>query len=137
MAFKGVSLKRLQRAALWLSIGLVVAIPLAMLVGGAQPQAAGLIPVPWDKPAHMAVYAVLSCAIGFASRQRGAWAMLIGFAGAVLVGAIDEWHQMDLPGRSADIEDLISDAVGAALGTTVLAVRVYLRQWAAMHTDDQ
>jgi VanZ family protein len=137
MVFKGFSLKRLQRAALWLSLGLVVAIPLAMLVGGSQPQAAGLIPVPWDKPAHMAVYAVLSCAIGFASRQRGGWAIAIGFGGAVLVGALDEWNQMRLVGRSADIDDLVADAVGAALGTTVLAVRVYLRQWAAQHTDDQ
>lgn len=137
MFFKGISLKQLQRFALWLAVGLVVAIPLAVWVGGAQPQAAGLIPVPWDKPAHMAVYAVLSCAIGFASRQRGVWAIVIGFLGAVLVGAVDEWNQMSLAGRSADIDDLVADAVGAALGTTVLAVRVYLRQWAAAHTDDQ
>lgn len=112
---------------------LAAAIPLGLLVGGAQPFAVGLVPAPWDKLAHMAVYAVLACAIGFASRRHGPSAMLIGFVGALLVGGLDEFGQMHLPGRTAELDDLVADAVGAALGTVVLAIRIQVREWVAAH----
>ncbi len=130
----GFSLRRVQRVARWLAVALTLAVPLALWIGGAQPFAVGLVPAPWDKLAHMTVYAVLSCAIGFASGRRGVSAMAFGFVGALLVGVLDEASQMRLPGRSADIDDLVADAVGAALGTTVLAVRIRLREWVASHT---
>ncbi len=114
---------------------LATAIPLALLVGGAQPFAVGLVPAPWDKLAHMSVYAVLACAIGFASRRQGASAMLIGFVGALLVGGLDEFSQMHLPGRTAEFDDLVADAVGAGLGTVVLAVRIQVRAWVAAHEE--
>jgi VanZ family protein len=135
-----VSLRRAQRMARALAMLLTVALPLALWFGGAQPMAVGLFTSPWDKLAHITVYAVLACAIGCASGQRSLSAMAIGFAGALLVGLLDEAHQMRLPGRSADIEDLVADAVGAALGTTVLAVlalfavRIRLRESAASRT---
>lgn len=129
------SLKRVQRAARWVAFLLATVIPLALLVGGAQPFAVGLVPAPWDKLAHMAVYAVLACAIGFASRRQGPSAMLIGFLGALLVGALDEFSQMHLPGRTAEFDDLVADAVGAALGTVVLAVRIQVRAWVAAHEE--
>jgi VanZ like family len=127
------SLGRLQRAARWMAFLLAAAIPLGLLVGGAQPFAVGLVPAPWDKLAHMAVYAVLACAIGFASRRHGPSAMLIGFVGALLVGGLDEFSQMHLPGRTAELDDLVADAVGAALGTVVLAIRIQVRAWVAAH----
>ncbi|WP_332740956.1 VanZ family protein [Hydrogenophaga sp.] len=129
------SLVRLQRAARWMAFLLATAIPLALLVGGAQPFAVGLVPAPWDKLAHMSVYAVLACAIGFASRRQGASAMLIGFVGALLVGGLDEFSQMHLPGRTAEFDDLVADAVGAGLGTIVLAVRIQVRAWVAAHEE--
>eukprot|EP01030_Chromulinospumella_sphaerica_P025676 gene25676-25836_t len=74
--------------------------------------------------AHDEQAAVLACAIGFASRRHGPSAMLIGFVGALLVGGLDEFSQMRLPGRTAELNDLVADAVGAALGTVVLAIRI-------------
>ena len=130
-----VSLRRVQRMARWLAMLLSVGLPLTLWLGGAQPIAVGLFTAPWDKVAHITVYAVLSCAIGFASGRRGFSAMAIGFAGALLVGLLDEASQMRLPGRTADIDDLVADAVGAALGTTVLAVRIHVREWVASHTQ--
>lgn len=125
-----VSLQRVRRIARGLAMLLTVALPLGLWVGGAQPIAVGLFPAPWDKLAHIAVYAVLACSIGCASGRRGVSAMAIGFAGALLVGLLDEVHQMELPGRSADIDDLVADAVGAALGTTLLTVLVVrIRFW--------
>jgi VanZ family protein len=37
------------------------------------------------------------------------WAWLI----AVAYGATDEWHQMYVPSRTADVRDLAADAIGA------------------------
>jgi VanZ family protein len=41
-------------------------------------------------------------------------AVFLGFAIAVVYGVSDEWHQMFVPGRHADIRDLRADAIGAA-----------------------
>jgi len=95
---------------------LAVALPLGLFVGGAQPVAVGLVPAPWDKLLHALVFAVLAAAMGYASGMRGARVLLLAFCGAVLVGMLDEWHQMYLPGRSAGWDDLAADAVGAGLG---------------------
>jgi hypothetical protein len=133
----GLSLRRVQRLARWLAVLLAVALPLALWIGGAQPFAVGLVGAPWDKLAHMAVYAVLACAIGFASGRHGASALVLGFVGAMLVGLVDEASQLRLPGRSAEVDDLVADAVGAALGVSVLAVRIRVREWMAAHTVSQ
>lgn len=105
---------------------LIVGLPVGLFIGGAQPMAVGLVPAPWDKLAHAAVFAVLAGAIGFASGLDG-WRMLVlSFLGALVVGGLDEWHQMYLPGRSAGLDDLAADAVGAALGAVAWLQRQHL-----------
>ncbi len=37
-------------------------------------------------------------------------------------GAVDEWHQSGVPGRTASIADLLADVVGAALAGSVALV---------------
>ncbi len=95
---------------------LAVMLPVGLWVGGAQPIAVGLIPAPWDKLAHAGVFALLAMALGYASGLRRLALLLLAFAGALGVGVVDEWHQLFLPGRSADLDDLTADAIGAALG---------------------
>lgn len=102
---------------------LAVALPVGLWVGGAQPVAVGLIPPPWDKLAHAGVFALLAMAMGYASGLRGLALLLLAFGGALGVGVVDEWHQLFLPGRSADMDDLAADAIGAALG----AWAIYLK----------
>jgi VanZ family protein len=63
-------------------------------------------------------------------RQR----MMFAWAGAVLYGVTDEWHQSFVPGRSPDIRDIVTDALGAFVG--LLVVSLLLRrfdgvEWAA------
>lgn len=71
----------------------------------AQPVAAGLIPAPWDKAAHFAVFATLSVALAL-----GAWPRLWPVALAVAAfAAFDELRQLDSPGRSADWGDFFTD----------------------------
>ena len=110
-----------RRCLQWVAVSLAVGLPLGLFIGGAQPVAVGLVPPPWDKLVHALVFAVLAAAIGYASGLRGRVMLAVAFCCAVAVGALDEWHQMYLPGRSAGWDDLAADAVGSALGTVWLS----------------
>lgn len=77
-----------------------------------------------DKLIHMGVFAVLSFLVyrAFRLKRRSApistavWVTLVICA---VYGALDEFHQLYVPGRSCDVYDLIADVLGAGL---VLAV---------------
>ena len=99
----------------------VVAVGAALFIAGAMPFAVNLIPSPWDKLAHVALFALISMAIGVASGARGWRMVLYAFGGALLLGTLDELHQALLPGRNAGWDDLASDAAGALIGAIVLA----------------
>ena len=45
----------------------------------------------------------------------------LAFAGAVLYGLSDEWHQSFVPGRVPDWRDILTDAVGAAVALAIVA----------------
>lgn len=119
---KAMSLENFQRGVRILA-ALTVAMSAAVLyVGGAQPVAVGLFPAPWDKLAHLLSFAVVGMAAGLAGGMRG-WRMVACcLAGALLVGGMDELHQLFLPGRSASWADLAADAAGGLLGAALLAV---------------
>lgn len=119
---KALSPENFQRTVRILA-ALTVAMSAAVLyVGGAQPVAVGLFPAPWDKLAHLLTFAVVGMAAGLACSMRG-WRMaLCCLAGALLVGGMDELHQIFLPGRSASWGDLAADAAGGLLGAAALAV---------------
>jgi VanZ family protein len=111
-----------QRTVRILAALTVVLSAAVLYVGGAQPVAVGLFPAPWDKLAHLLTFAVVGMAAGLAGGMRG-WRMALWcVAGALLVGGMDELHQMFLPGRSASWADLAADAAGGLLGAAVLAV---------------
>src|SRR5262245_20197240 len=80
------------------------------------------IPAGTDKPWHalaycgLAVLVVRALAGGLPRRiDRGialsALLIAIGYA------FTDEFHQMFVPGRSADLRDIVADAIGVAAGT--------------------
>ena len=88
--------------------------------GGAAPVAVGLFTSPWDKLAHLAVFAAIGMAFGMCTDARG-WRMVLGaVAAAMAVGAMDELHQLALPGRDAGWDDLAADALGGLLGAWLL-----------------
>jgi len=101
-----------------LAFGILV----GLFVLGAQPFALNLIPSPWDQPAHVVGFAALAYALGLLSGQRGARMLLFAVAGALSIGALDEWHQIYLPGRHAGWNDLAMDAIGSLLGAALLAL---------------
>jgi VanZ family protein len=83
-----------------------------------------------DVVGHLAIYAVLALLWERALRGAGVpksalWAFVI----AILYGVTDEYHQSFVPGRTATVFDLATDAVaaGVALGLATWARRRTMR----------
>jgi VanZ family protein len=81
-----------------------------------------------DKVLHAGEYGVLSALVAWAlARGRLRSASVRVLVAAVVIstayGATDEWHQLFVPGRQADLADLLADALGA------LAAAVAIRAW--------
>ena len=103
----------------WISgASLLVAVVLLGLFvwGGNQPQAAGLIPAPWDKLAHLTWFGTLAGLLVLGRRGSGMRIPLMVALACMALGAWDEWRQLALPGRSFGLDDLLADGVGIALG---------------------
>jgi VanZ family protein len=79
----------------------------------------------YDKVLHALVYSVLGGLCFMAVRRT--WAMktswLIGLSVllAVAYGLTDEFHQLFVPGRSADLHDALADGIGGLFGALVAA----------------
>lgn len=97
---------RLRGASLLLG-GLIVVLLFHL---GDQPVAVNLIPEPWDKLAHFVTFGVIAGL--FWVGVGGAHPLLMVIL-ASAIGGLDEWHQSFLPGRSADLTDLLADLGGA------------------------
>lgn len=72
---------------------------------------------------HFTVYFALAVLLWWAlrafdlsTRQRVTIALTV----AVLYGLSDEWHQRFVPGRTPDVMDVITDAIGATAGILVI-----------------
>ena len=90
-----------------------------ILFGTSLPQEA--VPVQTskiDKILHFSIYTVFSFLLTrqiseITSRWRSA---LIAVVLAVVFGALDEWHQRFIPGRSTEFADWQADSLGAVVG---------------------
>ena len=109
--------RHMRTAAMLLALGIM----LSLFILGAHPIAVNLIPSPWDKLVHGCVFALLTCGVGLASGLQDRRRLVVGLAAALLVGALDEWHQAYLPGRQATWNDLIADVAGSIIGAALLA----------------
>jgi VanZ family protein len=77
-----------------------------------------IVQATWDKAVHATVYGGMAFLlwIGFAGRRVALiWTVV------ALMGALDETHQMFVPGRDPDLHDFYADGLGAA------AVLVFLQ----------
>jgi VanZ family protein len=73
-----------------------------------------------DKLVHATMYGVLGFLVSRAmddpaSRTRGR-ALFGAVVFCIALGAADEWHQLYIQGRSADIADWAADSTGGLLG---------------------
>lgn len=100
-----------------------------ILVGTSVPKVPGPDIVGIDKVSHLIAYGILGVLLirGFRHCQHRtvsravAWTLIIGG----IFGALDEWHQSFIPGRSMDVLDFVADFAGLILG--VVAVLTWHR----------
>jgi hypothetical protein len=74
-----------------------------------------------DKVAHVLEYGILGILWARAAKTSWPhWTFLLVLASISLFtglyGAMDEWHQLYVPGRSADWHDVLADLCGGTLG---------------------
>jgi len=104
----------------WVDVGLWVLVQLTITsVPGSS------VPVdvhhPWDWFVHMGMYGMLGLLLARAaeasawSRRRLAWATLFVSAAA----ALDEVHQLFIPGRNGSLMDWVFDTIGVAAGLLI------------------
>ena len=111
---------KLHSAVPWLAALVAVSMIGGLLRLGETSLAVGLIPSPWDKLAHALTFGTITLSLWLAVRQR--WLLAcVGIALAIAV--YDEWRQLYLPGREADLLDLLANTVGIALAA-LLAMRL-------------
>jgi VanZ family protein len=79
----------------------------------------------FDKLVHALLYGVEGFLLYFAlgappEERRGRWRRVFAVAGVLAVwGALDEIHQLWIPGRSAEVADAVTDALSGLLGAFV------------------
>ncbi|MEO5960176.1 MAG: VanZ family protein [Opitutaceae bacterium] len=66
-----------------------------------------------DKVTHFAVFGLIGTLVG--RLGRGWKAAVWSWLAVAAFGALDEWHQSYVPGRSPEFADWIADAAGAAV----------------------
>ena len=95
-----------------------VAAMAAQLLVLAEPAfAVRVVELTWDKAIHFAFFGAVAFFLWIATDKR--WPLAI-WATVVLIGAIDETHQQVVPGRTADLNDLLADGFGAAAALMVM-----------------
>lgn len=109
--------KRMQKAVQLLAQISLAALILMIFVGGTEPVANGLFPPPLDKVVHSLVYGLmlLLAILSFPNTSKP-----ILFILTVIIGTLDEIHQIYLPGRSAGLDDLLADIFGCILISLIL-----------------
>jgi VanZ family protein len=87
-----------------------------------------------DKSGHSIGYAMLAGlilrALAGGRLQGVTWKRVLAAIGlSTLYGVSDEFHQLFVPGRSADPYDVLADCVGSTIGTTIGWLLSAARRW--------
>ena len=106
-------------AARCLCLAVAGAIVFELFTMSLRPAAAGLVAAPWDKLAHFAVYSAIAALLWVAAGGRMRVALLFV---VVALGLLDELHQANVPGRTADAMDFLADSCAAAATIGLLAL---------------
>jgi VanZ family protein len=100
----------------------VIIFLLSSIPGKSMPDVPGL---QYDKVLHALVYSVLGGLFFLALRHASSLTTGRVVAAAALFalayGLSDEFHQLFVPGRSADLYDALADGIGGLLGASIAA----------------
>ena len=93
------------------------------------PEVAAVSWIPdFDKIVHALLYGVegflLYFAVSWPEPRRFSWGRALAVGGALAAfGALDELHQVWIPGRSAEVADVLTDAIAGFAGAAVASVK--------------
>ncbi len=82
----------------------------------------GVLPSGADKFVHGGLYLILGLSLAWGKMRTG-----LGVPGVLLLligvgyGALDEWHQSFVPGRTVSMGDWVADSAGVMLGLVLFA----------------
>lgn len=118
--------RRLRVARRWVAVALWTTVIYMLSDRSRIPTAPGLSTHVTAIAGHLVAYGILGFLLAAALQESGAGprrAARLALVLAVLYGISDEWHQSFVPGRDPSLGDLLTDAIGAALGITLHAIR--------------
>lgn len=83
-----------------------------------------------DKVVHAIMYGVLAVLAhrAWPPSSRPPGARLLMLLAIAALAAVDEWHQLFIPGRSADVADWMADMVGASVALAFSWIVMALRR---------
>jgi VanZ family protein len=90
-----------------------------VVISSSVPLPAISAPPGTDKGVHVVLYLVLGLLSGRAllrGKTARVWHLLVLVLGLFAFGALDEVHQLWVPGRTADPADWVADAAGSVVG---------------------
>jgi hypothetical protein len=94
----------------------------------------------YDKLLHASVYAVFGafCFMALPRRwsRKASVLVLISAVITTLYGFTDEFHQMFVPGRSADLRDVLADSIGGLVGALAAALLPAAKAGGPAHKSD-
>lgn len=99
-----------------------------ILVGTSWPRISlGSPDLALDKVAHFTAYAILAAlSLRATLTPRHLATMVAVVLSVTLLGAVDEWHQSFIPGRSMSFLDWCADSLGALVGVLVVRFTPFL-----------
>jgi len=74
------------------------------------------------------MYGVLGFLVARAKASARRSALVAIVAACSAFGALDEWHQLYIPGRSGSVDDWGADSLGGALGVAAFAAAARRRR---------
>ena len=72
------------------------------------------------------MYAVFAGLLAMSVRQKSALLrpLILTVIGVAAFGAVDEWHQQFIPGRSMEFGDWVADSTGGVAGAIVASLLI-------------
>jgi len=118
--------RRIRMARRWVAVALWATVIYMLSDQSKLPTAPGLSSQVTSIAGHLVAYGILGFLLAAALQESGAGPRRVARLAlvlAVLYGISDEWHQSFVPGRVPSLGDLLADAIGAALGIMLHAIR--------------
>lgn len=114
----------LRKSRLWL-LGFALWVSILWILSGKPPPEVSTLDLPgFDKILHFVYFLIGAVLLSITLHLRGSYSwihnLVVVVIALAMIGAIDEWHQSWIPGRSGnDLGDWIADLLGGLSGALI------------------